>query len=229
MPEPRTISPATGKLGVLLPGLGAVSSTFIAGVMTARRSGEAPIGSVSQMARVRLGSRAEGRNPLIRDFVPLASLDDLVFGGWDPISRERPRGGAHRGRSRGTRSGADQRRVGRHRRDGRGLRPALGLAPRRVPGEDRRQQDGAGRGADRRHRALPLRERLRPARDGVVRIDRGVPRAGRGAPEHRSVRAGPPRTATSRSARARSTRTPRCRATCPTPTAHRTSAATSRA
>ena len=86
MPEPRQIAPATGKLGVLLPGLGAVSSTLIAGVMTARRSGEAPIGSVSQMARVRLGSRAEGRNPLIRDFVPLASLDDLVFGGWDPIS-----------------------------------------------------------------------------------------------------------------------------------------------
>src|SRR3954452_15186705 len=86
MSDTRTISPATGKLGVLLPGLGAVASTFIAGVMTARRSGEAPIGSVSQMAHIRLGSRSEGGNPLIRDFVPLASLDDLVFGGWDPIS-----------------------------------------------------------------------------------------------------------------------------------------------
>ena len=86
MPEPRQIAPATGRLGVLLPGLGAVASTLIAGVMTARRSGEAPIGSVSQMAHIRLGSRADGRNPLIRDFVPLASLDDLVFGGWDPIS-----------------------------------------------------------------------------------------------------------------------------------------------
>jgi myo-inositol-1-phosphate synthase len=86
MPEPRQIAPATGKLGVLLPGLGAVSSTVIAGVLTARRTGDAPIGSVSQMAHIRLGSRSEGRNPLIRDFVPLASLDDLVFGGWDPIS-----------------------------------------------------------------------------------------------------------------------------------------------
>src|SRR3954453_10136087 len=86
MSDPRTLSPATGKLGVLLPGLGAVASTFIAGVMTARRSGEAPIGSVSQMAHIRLGSRGEGRNPLIRDFVPLARLDDLVFGGGDPIS-----------------------------------------------------------------------------------------------------------------------------------------------
>jgi myo-inositol-1-phosphate synthase len=86
MPEPRQIAPATGKLGVLLPGLGAVSSTLIAGVLSARQSGAAPIGSVSQMARIRLGNRAEGRNPLIREFVPLASLDDLVFGGWDPIS-----------------------------------------------------------------------------------------------------------------------------------------------
>jgi myo-inositol-1-phosphate synthase len=82
----REIAPATGKLGVLLPGLGAVASTFIAGVLQARRSGVAPIGSLSQMAHIRLGEREEGRDPLIRDFVPLASLDDLVFGGWDPIS-----------------------------------------------------------------------------------------------------------------------------------------------
>src|SRR6476469_6781534 len=86
MPQARQIAPATGTLGVLLPGLGAVSTTLIAGVLTARRSGAAPIGSVSQMAHIRLGNRSEGRNPLIRDFVPLASLDDLVFGGWDPIS-----------------------------------------------------------------------------------------------------------------------------------------------
>ncbi|MGY6502359.1 MAG: inositol-3-phosphate synthase [Acidimicrobiales bacterium] len=86
MPEPRQIAPATGKLGVLTPGLGAVASTFIAGVLDARAKGIDPIGSMTQMARVRLGERAEGRNPLIREFVPLASLDDLVFGGWDPIS-----------------------------------------------------------------------------------------------------------------------------------------------
>ena len=86
MAEPFTIAPATGKLGVLTPGLGAVASTFIAGVLKARQEGVPPIGSVSQMAHIRLGRREEGRNPLIRDFVPLASLDDLVFGGWDPIS-----------------------------------------------------------------------------------------------------------------------------------------------
>ena len=80
------IEPATGKLGVLTPGMGAVATTFIAGVLAARAGLAEPIGSVSQMAHIRLGSRADGRNPLIRDFVPLASLDDLVFGGWDPIT-----------------------------------------------------------------------------------------------------------------------------------------------
>lgn len=82
----REIAPATGKLGVLLPGLGAVASTFIAGVLAARQSGTAPIGSLSQMAHIRLGDRSEDRNPMIKDFVPLAGLDDLVFGAWDPIS-----------------------------------------------------------------------------------------------------------------------------------------------
>ena len=86
MPSPRTIAPATGRLGILTPGLGAVASTFMAGVLAARSQGVAPIGSVSQMAHIRLGNREEGRNPLIKDFVPLASLDDIVFGAWDPIS-----------------------------------------------------------------------------------------------------------------------------------------------
>src|SRR3954454_24553348 len=82
----RTIAPASGRLGVLLPGLGAVASTVIAGVLQARQSGNAPIGSLTQMAHIRLGDRSEGRDPLIKDFVPLASLDDIVFGGWDPLS-----------------------------------------------------------------------------------------------------------------------------------------------
>ncbi len=86
MPEPRSIAPATGRLGILTPGLGAVASTFIAGVLAARSAGATPIGSLTQMAHIRLGDREEGRNPLIKDFVPLASLDDLVFGAWDPIS-----------------------------------------------------------------------------------------------------------------------------------------------
>ncbi|MGQ0643600.1 MAG: inositol-3-phosphate synthase [Gemmatimonadaceae bacterium] len=79
------IRPAKGKLGVLTPGLGAVATTFIAGVESIRRGLAKPIGSLSQMATIRLGKRTDRRSPLIREFVPLASLDDLVFGGWDPI------------------------------------------------------------------------------------------------------------------------------------------------
>jgi myo-inositol-1-phosphate synthase len=81
-----SIAPANGKLGVLTPGLGAVASTFIAGVLAARDGTGRPIGSLTQMAHIRLGARDEGRNPLINEFVPLAQLDDLVFGAWDPIS-----------------------------------------------------------------------------------------------------------------------------------------------
>ena len=72
-----------GKLGILLPGMGAVASTFIAGVEAIRRRNAPPIGSLTQMGTVRLGKRTEKRVPLIKDFVPLASMDDLVFGGWD--------------------------------------------------------------------------------------------------------------------------------------------------
>jgi myo-inositol-1-phosphate synthase len=80
------IAPATGTLGILLPGLGAVASTFIAGVMAARNGTATPVGSLSQLARIRLDQGAAGPDPMIRDVVPLADLNDIVFGGWDPIS-----------------------------------------------------------------------------------------------------------------------------------------------
>ena len=86
MPEPIDISPATGRLGVLTPGMGAVATTLYAGVFAARRGRHTPVGSLTQTGHIRLGKRTEGRNPLIREFVPLADLDDLVFGGWDPYS-----------------------------------------------------------------------------------------------------------------------------------------------
>jgi len=77
------IAPADGKLGVLIPGVGAVSTTFIAGVEAVKRGLGQPIGSLTQLATIRLGKRTEGRSPMIKDFVPLAGLNDLVFGGWD--------------------------------------------------------------------------------------------------------------------------------------------------
>ncbi len=85
MKQPKEIRPAGGKLGVLLPGFGAVATTFVAGVEAVRRGLAKPIGSLTQMNTIRLGKRTEGRAPLIKDFVPLAELDDLVFGAWDPI------------------------------------------------------------------------------------------------------------------------------------------------
>jgi myo-inositol-1-phosphate synthase len=81
--NPQKIAEPRGKLGVLLVGLGAVSTTTIAGVIAIRRGLAKPIGSLTQMGTIRLGKRTEGRSPMIRDFVPLASLDDVVFGGWD--------------------------------------------------------------------------------------------------------------------------------------------------
>jgi len=83
--SPRAIAPAQGRLGVLCPGMGAVATTFMAGVESVRRGYALPIGSVTQMGTIRLGKRTENRAPAIKDFVPLARLDDLVFGGWDPI------------------------------------------------------------------------------------------------------------------------------------------------
>jgi len=79
------VAPATGRLGVLLPGMGAVATTFIAGVEAVRRGMSRPIGSLTQLAHIRLGKRTEDRNPFIHEFVPLANLDQIVFGGWDPI------------------------------------------------------------------------------------------------------------------------------------------------
>jgi myo-inositol-1-phosphate synthase len=80
---PANIASAQGKLGVLLVGLGAVSTTTIAGVVAIRKGLAQPIGSLTQMGTIRLGKRSEGRSPKIRDFVDLASLEQIVFGGWD--------------------------------------------------------------------------------------------------------------------------------------------------
>ena len=83
MTQPIDITPAKGKLGILLVGLGAVSTTTIAGVMAIRKGLAQPIGSLTQMGTIRLGKRTENRTPKINEFVPLAGLNDIVFGGWD--------------------------------------------------------------------------------------------------------------------------------------------------
>src|SRR5689334_20162052 len=77
------VRPAKGKLGVMIPGMGAVATTFVAGVEAVRRGLAEPIGSLTQWGTIRLGRRTEARSPRIKEFVPLAGLDDLVFTGWD--------------------------------------------------------------------------------------------------------------------------------------------------
>ncbi len=83
MRRPVQIAPPKGKLGILTPGMGAVSTTLMAGVELVRRGEALPIGSLTQMGTIRLGKRTEARTPKIKDFVPLAGLNDIVFGGWD--------------------------------------------------------------------------------------------------------------------------------------------------
>jgi len=77
------IAPAKGKLGIMIPGMGAVATTFVAGVEAVRKGISSPIGSVTQMGHIRLGKRTDNRSPRVKDFVPLAELNDLVFTGWD--------------------------------------------------------------------------------------------------------------------------------------------------
>jgi myo-inositol-1-phosphate synthase len=82
-PGGNEIQPAKGKLGVMIPGMGAVATTFVAGVEAVRKGIAKPIGSLTQMGTIRLGKRTDARSPKIKEFVPLAGLDDLVFTGWD--------------------------------------------------------------------------------------------------------------------------------------------------
>jgi myo-inositol-1-phosphate synthase len=77
------VKPAQGKLGILLPGMGAVATTFIAGVMSIRRGLGKPIGSLTQLGHIRLGKRTDNESPAIKDYVSLSKLEDIVFGGWD--------------------------------------------------------------------------------------------------------------------------------------------------
>ena len=83
MSAPQKIAPADGKLGVLTVGLGAVATTLIAGVELAKRGQGLPIGSLTQMGSIRLGKRTDKRTPLVKDFVPLARLEDIEWGAWD--------------------------------------------------------------------------------------------------------------------------------------------------
>ena len=178
MAEPGSIAPATGKLGVLTPGLGAVASTFIAGVLSARHGHTVPIGSLTQMAHIRLGERSEGpqpADPRLRARSPRSTTSCSAAGTRSRPTRSRPPAPPACSRSATSPRSRPSSRASCAMDavfDQRWVKQLDGI--RVEAGAD---QVGPGRGADRRHRALPRRERLRPPRHGVVRLDRGLPGA----------------------------------------------------
>ena len=152
---------------MLLVGLGAVSTTTIAGVMAIRKGLAQPIGSLTQMGTIRLGKRTESRAPKINEFVPLADLNDIVFGGWD-IFEEDCYAAA---RTAGVLEPAQLEQV-------RGELEAIKPMPavfdqryvKRLDGPERQEgqeQEGPGRAGHRRHPCVQGEARLRPAGDGV--------------------------------------------------------------
>ena len=172
------IAPATGKLGILIPGMGAVATTFIAGVEAVKRGLGHPIGSLTQLSTIRLGKRTDNNTPKIKDFVPLTPLECLVFGTWDifednayeaaanakvlepalleqlkePLSAIKP-----------MKAVFDKTYV--KRIDG----PNVKSAPTKMEHAE---------AVDAGHPGFQAQQQLLPSRDDLVRIDRGVPQAG---------------------------------------------------
>jgi myo-inositol-1-phosphate synthase len=150
--EALEIDSSEGTLGVLLVGLGAVSTTFIAGVESIRRGRAEPVGSLTQMNTIRLGKRTEDRTPLIKDFVPLAGLDDLVFGAWDPI----PDDALESARVAGVLDEGDLEALGDYLS---GIEPMPAVFDKRYV--KKLDGDNVKRGADRMELAEQLREDIR--------------------------------------------------------------------
>ena len=190
MTAPLQIAPARGKLGVLLVGLGAVSTTTIAGVCAIRKGLALPIGSLTQMGTIRLGKRSEKRAPRIKDFVPLADLNDIVFGGWDIFEADC----YSAARTAGVLEPAQLSQV---RDELEAIRPMPAVFDQRYV----RRLDGPNvkKGKNKRDlaeqvvadiRALQGKTWLRPSGDALVRQHRGLYEGDRGARHRRVVREG---------------------------------------
>ena len=187
----KKIAPAEGKLAVLLPGLGAVSTTLIAGVDLVRRGKAKPFGSVTQMQKLRLGKRSQPKFTPIKELVPLAGLSDLVFGGWDIFPDNAYQAASKAGvlppeHARRLEGGARG-----HPPVAGGLRAVVVQEPRRAERQEGRVEDGPRRRARPRHRGLPQDLGRRARRHGVVRLDRGLRAAEARARDARGVREGP--------------------------------------
>ena len=145
------IAPAKGKLGILLVGLGAVSTTTIAGVLAIRKGLANPIGSLTQMGTIRLGKRTEGRSPKINEVVPLVDLDDVVFGGWDIFEENSYQAARTAGVLEPSLLDQIKPELEAIKPMTGGVRSALREAARRPEREERQEQEGSRRAAARRH------------------------------------------------------------------------------
>ena len=163
------VAPATGKLGVMVVGLGAVATTMIAGVEAVRRGLAKPIGSLTQMGTIRLGKRTDNRVPLVKDFVPLADLNDLVFTGWDIFEDNVYESAAHAEVL--DKETLEQLRpyLETDQADARGLRPVLREAAARHAREEGQEQARPGRPGDCRH--PDVQEDSGSRGDDLVRVD----------------------------------------------------------
>ncbi len=169
------IAPADGKLGVLIPGIGAVTTTFIAGVEAIKRGLAVPVGSLTQLATIRLGKRTDDRTPMIKDFVPLAGFNDLVFGGWD-IYEDTAYEAAVNAQSAGTHAArtVEGAAVGDPADEG-GLRSGI------RPAHQRAQRKAGGTKMDKAEMLMDDIAQFRKtndarrAGDDLVRIDRSFP------------------------------------------------------
>jgi myo-inositol-1-phosphate synthase len=182
--------PADGKLAVLMPGLGAVATTTIAGVMLARKGLGTPIGSLTQMGRIRLGKRTSGTNPLIQEFVPISPLKDLAFGGWDVFPDDAYEAAAH----------ADvlqKQHLDQVKDELSAIKPMKAVFypeyVKRLHGTEREDpvdQGRHGRGAPADIKGFIKDNGCYARRRRLVRLDRGVHSAGRGPRSDQVVRGG---------------------------------------
>ncbi len=157
MPNPDNvqIAPAEGKLGILVPGMGAVTTTFIAGLEAIKRGIGKPIGSLTQLGTIRLGKRTEGRSPAIRDFVPLAKLEDIEIGCWDIFEDNGYEAAVKAGVLDMPLLEQVKEPLSAIQADEGGLRPEVREAPQRPQRQDRRHEDGLRRSRDGRYPPVP--------------------------------------------------------------------------
>ena len=151
------IAPANGKLGVLIPGIGAVTTTFIAGVEAVKRGMAAPVGSLTQLSTIRLGKRTDDRTPKIKDFVPLAGLNDLVFGGWDIYEDTAYEAAVNAAVLERTLLDQLKEPLSRDPPDEGGVRSGIRAPDQRSEREAGRIEDGKSGNADGRHRSSSAR------------------------------------------------------------------------